>query len=50
VRTVPSVRKMARTTPRKSVPNIAMPKRNAPANVRASTPAGGTTPSTWWNA
>jgi hypothetical protein len=44
---VPSVRKIARTTPRKSVPNIAMPKRNAPAKVRESTPAGGSTLATW---
>ena len=32
---VPSVRKIASTTPRKSVPNIAIPNRNAPANVCA---------------
>jgi hypothetical protein len=41
--TTPSVRKTARTTPRKSVANIASPSRKAPAKVRVSTwtPAGG---------
>ena len=35
--TTPSVRKTARTTPRKSVANIDSPSRKAPANVREST-------------
>jgi hypothetical protein len=47
---VPSVRKIASTTPRKSVPNIAIPNRNAPANVRGSIPSGGMTLSTWLKA
>src|SRR4029453_10894500 len=39
-RTVPSVRKTASTTPRKSVANMASPKMNAPAYERASIPGG----------